>query len=204
MFTGLVQAIGTVRSVDPHPAGGARITVDPGAWAHRPVLGESISVSGCCLTVAADPAGGTRLAFDAVPETLAKTTLGSFRPGMRVNLERSLRADDLMGGHTVQGHVEGIGEVVSLQSTGDYRVRVRPPAALMPCIVPKGSVAVDGVSLTVAVADARKGTFEVALIPTTLELTTLAALRTGGYVNIETDIQARTLLHVLRNYKHLL
>src|SRR5690242_18636487 len=102
MFTGLVQAIGTVASVDPRPAGGARIVIDAGAWTHRPSLGESIAVGGCCLTLATHPVSG-RLAFDAIPETLAKTTLGSIRPGLRVNLERSVRADDLMGGHIVQG-----------------------------------------------------------------------------------------------------
>jgi riboflavin synthase len=201
MFTGLVQAIGAVASIDPGPAGGLRLVVDPGAWPHRPLVGESIAVSGCCLTVAEDPAGTQgRLAFDAVPETLAKTTLGALRPGSRVNLERSLRADDLMGGHTVQGHVEGVGEVLAVQPRPDYRLRIRPPADLMPCIIPKGSIAIDGVSLTIAAADPHEGTFEVALIPTTLELTTLGDLRPGARVNLETDIQARTLLHLLRNY----
>jgi riboflavin synthase len=205
MFTGLVQAIGAVVSAAPGPPGGIRLLVDTAGWGHRPRLGESIAVSGCCLTVAEEPdrAGG-RLAFDAIAETLACTTLGCLRPGSRVNLERSLRADDLLGGHTVQGHIEGVGEVVAVDSADGYRLRIRPPADLMPCIVPKGSVAVDGVSLTIAAADPRDATFEVALIPTTLELTTLSDLRPGGRVNIETDIQARTLLHLLRHYGPLI
>jgi riboflavin synthase len=205
MFTGLVQAIGTVASVDPRPAGGVRLVIEAPSWDHRPALGESIAVSGCCLTLAQDLGESKgRLAFDAVPETLARTTLGALRPGSRINLERSLRADDLMGGHTVQGHVEGVGEVAAIEPSPDYRLRIRPPAALMPCIVPKGSIAIDGVSLTVAAADPREGSFDVALIPTTLELTTLSNLKPGGRVNLETDIQARTLLHILKNYKHLL
>lgn len=207
MFTGLIQAIGTVVAINRTPVG-VRLEIDPGSWDHQPTLGESIAVSGCCLTLAEAEArrGGQRvLAFDVVPETLAKATLGGWRPGSRVNLERSLRASDLIGGHFVQGHIEGVGRVERIQQDPEWRVRILPPVETADAIVPKGSIAVDGVSLTVA---ACKGPaepspshawFDVALIPTTLRLTTLALLREGDPVNIETDMMARSVLHYLRH-----
>jgi riboflavin synthase len=204
MFTGLVQAIGAVREAHPRQDGkGMRLVVDTGAWTHRPAAGESICVSGCCLTVAGS-AQGPLVAFDVVPETLRRTTLGGLREGSRVNLERSLRPEDLMGGHCVQGHVEGLGQVVSVTTGSECRLIVRPPPDLMPCIVPKGSIAIDGVSLTVAGADPAGCQFQVALIPTTLGLTTLGGLREGHAVNLETDILARTVVNTLRNYPGLL
>ncbi|MEQ8769575.1 MAG: riboflavin synthase [Phycisphaerales bacterium] len=197
MFTGLVQAVGSVASIDPSPAG-VRIRIDPGEWAHTPDVGESIAVSGCCLTLA-EPAGDT-LAFDAIPETLAKTTLGDLKPGDPVNLEHAMRADALVGGHFVQGHVDGVGEVIAVETEGEWRVRVRPPAELMRFVAPKGSVTIAGVSLTVAALDAAAGWFEVALIPTTLELTTLDALAPGDRVNLEMDMIAKTVVHHLDHY----
>ncbi len=197
MFTGLVQAVGTVAGADPTETG-VRIRIDPGDWAHKPDVGASIAVSGCCLTLA-EPASGT-LAFDAIPETLAKTTLGDLTPGDAVNLEHAMRADALVGGHFVQGHVDGVGEVVAVETRGEWRVRVRPPADLMRFVAPKGSVTIAGVSLTVAALDVPAGWFEVALIPTTLELTTLDALTAGDRVNLEMDMIAKTVVHHLDHY----
>lgn len=198
MFTGLVETTGTVRSIDPSAAG-VRLTIDPGGWAHRPTEGESIAVSGCCLTVAGVAAGGA-IAFDVIPETLRMTILGGLTPGSRVNLEHSLRADSLLGGHFVQGHVDGVGEVVSVVKGEEWRVRVRPPAGLMRFMAPKGSVALDGVSLTLADLSVEEGWIEVALIPTTLEITTLGELAPGSRVNIEADILAKTVVHHLEHY----
>ncbi|MDX9911105.1 MAG: riboflavin synthase [Phycisphaerales bacterium] len=205
MFTGLVQHAGRIVSIEPSPAG-KRLSVDAAGWDHRPGHGESISVSGCCLTLAAhEPADASGragvLAFDVIPQTLSLTTLGARTPGDRVNLERSLTASDLMGGHLVQGHVDGVGVVEGVVTEGEWRVRVRPPAELMRYMVPQGSVAIEGVSLTLAgvsdVGDAsgRAGWIEVALIPTTLELTTLGDLRPGDRVNIEADVLAKTIAH---------
>lgn len=200
MFTGLVQAVGTVLSVQPERAG-VRLVVDAGAWPHRPEVGESICVSGCCLTLAAPLSEtGGRLAFDVVPETLRMTTLGGLKNGSRVNLERSLAVGDLVGGHSVQGHIDGVGTVDRVTENGECRVTVRAPSDLMAYIVPKGSVAVDGVSLTVAAVDPARETFDVALIPTTLAKTTLGELRVGGRCNLETDILARTVVNYLKHY----
>jgi riboflavin synthase len=200
MFTGLVQAIGEVARVEPQGAG-LSLWVRPREWEHQAEVGESICVSGCCLTVAEVGADGWR--FDAIPETLSKTTLGESQgrggggAGRRVNLERSLRAMDLMGGHIVQGHVDGVGVVERvLREGGEHRVRVRVPRELGEYLVPKGSVAVDGVSLTVALAE--EEWFEVALIPTTLELTTLSELREGSRVNLEMDQVAKTIVEYMK------
>ncbi len=207
MFTGLIQAVGTVVAVNPSPAG-LRLEIDPGSWEHRPTLGESIAVSGCCLTLAQSETRRDNdrvLAFDVVPETIAKTTLGQWRAGSRVNLERSLRARDLIGGHFVQGHVEGVGRVIRIERSPEWRVRVSPPMGTADAIVPKGSIAIDGVSLTVAACGGRtseqptnEAWLEVALIPTTLRLTTLASLRENDAVNIETDMMARSVLHYVK------
>jgi riboflavin synthase len=203
MFSGIIQTTGRVVGIRPTPAG-RRIEIDPGAWGRHPGVGDSICVAGCCLTVAAAAGADGVLAFDAIPETLAKTTLGRLATGDRVNLEPAVTAATSMDGHTVQGHVEGVGQVVGVVREGEYRVRIAAPAGLMPCIVPKGSVGVDGVSLTVAEVSPGEGWFEVALIPTTLDRTTLGGLRVGSGVNLETDVLARTVVHVLRHYAGLL
>ena len=197
MFTGIVETTGTLSAVEPTEAG-ARLVVEP-AWDHHATPGESISVSGCCLTVADLPAPG-RLAFDAVHHTLRVTTLGSFAPGDRVNLEHSLRADSLMGGHVVQGHIDGIGEMIGVERGGEWRLRVRCPSELMPFMIPKGSVAIDGVSLTLAGVDPKASWIEVVLIPTTLELTNLREAEVGRTCNLETDPIARTVVHYLQNW----
>jgi len=197
MFTGLVQAIGKVVSVE-RRANGARLTIDTGAWDHQPNLGDSISIGGCCLTVA--ECRGTEIVFDVVHETLRMTTLGALAPGSKVNLEHAARADSLLGGHVVQGHVDGVAEVERIEASPEWRVRLRPPAALMEFMVPKGSVCVDGVSLTLAAVDASGGAFEVALIPTTLERTTLGELKPGSRCNTESDVLARTVVHWMKHY----
>lgn len=212
MFTGLIQAKGVVRSRTPKPDGaGDRLVIEPaGQWPEGSTvrLGDSICISGVCLTIAESPAGGgasaggggAAMAFDVHTETLAKTSLGSLAPGGQVNLEAAATMATALGGHVVQGHVEGVAIVGKVQTAPDWRVTLAPEKALMECIVPKGSVCVDGVSLTVASVDMAAGTFDVALIPTTLDKTTLGALKGGERVNIETDIMARTVVHWLRHF----
>jgi len=197
MFTGLVQTIGVV--VEASRGSGLRLGITARDWAYQPAPGDSICVSGVCLTLA-KPLGTEVMAFDVVEETLARTTLGALRTGSRVNLERALAVGDLLGGHMVQGHVDGVGLVERVQTGADYRLWVRPPAPLMECIVPKGSIALDGVSLTIAASDPDTGLFEVALIPTTLAKTTLGQARAGDRCNLETDIMAKTVLHYLRHF----
>ncbi|MEO1583555.1 MAG: riboflavin synthase [Planctomycetota bacterium] len=201
MFTGLVQALGRVEAMSLH-ASGARLEVGA-AWDARPDVGDSICVSGCCLTLAepvGEAPGGVRMAFDVIHETLQKTALGGLTAGSAVNLETSCTPTTLLGGHIVQGHVEGVGAFDRVQTGDDWRITVRPPADLMPYITPKGSITIDGVSLTVAEVDVAGGTFGVALIPTTLEATTLGEAKAGGRCNLETDILARTVLHYTRHY----
>ncbi len=196
MFTGLVQAIGTVIKVEQpaqFPDAPVRLTIDTGSWDHKPRLGDSVSVAGVCLTVAERPMGRRGvLTFFAVAETLDKTTLRSLRLGSRVNLEHALTPSTLLGGHLVQGHIDGRGKVVSVQKGLDWRVRVRLPKPLREFVVDKGSVCVDGASLTIARTYADG--LEVALIPTTLELTTLGGLAPRDEVNIETDMVVKTIV----------
>jgi riboflavin synthase len=194
MFTGIVQAVGRIERVVDGPAA-ARLIVDPGVLSLEDVtIGDSIAVNGCCLTVMAieRAAGLPRLAFDVSTETLGCTTgLDSTGP---VNLEKALRLADRLGGHLMTGHVDGVGSVVLSEpvaetAAGGRHVVIEAPATLARLIAPKGSIAVEGVSLTVnAVAGAR---FEVNLIPHTLDVTTLARLETGARVNLEIDLVAR-------------
>lgn len=193
MFTGIVEAVGIIAGIESRP-GCVRIVVDPGGLAAKSRKGDSICVSGCCLTVA-EELRGAGFAFDVVPETLRKTTLGGLRVGSRVNLEASATIGKLLGGHLVQGHVDGIGTVLQVLNSGECRIRIAPPESLMRFVIPKGSIAVDGVSLTVAEVSPAGKWFEVALIPTTLEMTTLGSLREGSLCNVETDIIARTVIH---------
>lgn len=200
MFTGLVQTVGTIAKSEP-TAEGRRLTLAVTPWDTRPwQLGESICLSGCCLTLAAHDEA--TLSFDVIHETLSKTTLGTWQRGARVNLERSVTPDTLLGGHVVQGHVEGVAIIDTVTKDEGWRIRIRPPAALMPCITPKGSITIDGVSLTVAAVQPREW-FEVALIPETLARTTLADLNPAASCNIETDIMARTVIHWLEHYRDL-
>ncbi len=180
MFTGLVREIGTVRSMD-----GGHLVLETVLEAE---LGDSIAIDGVCLTVVAAEAG--TLAFEAVPETLARTALGALEAGGRVNLEPALRAGDALGGHIVQGHVDGVASVASAEPEGDgRRLRFAAGPELLRYVVEKGSVAVQGTSLTVAAVD--DDGFEVALIPHTLEVTTLGTLEPGAPVNVEVDVLAK-------------
>jgi riboflavin synthase len=183
VFTGLVQEVGTVIGLE-----GGRLTIGAAQTAGRVAIGDSVSVDGVCLTVVA--CDESSLSFDAVPETLARTALRALTAGAPVNLEAALRAGDALGGHYVQGHVDGVGTVRSVEPEGDgTRVAFHAPPELLRYVVEKGSIAVQGTSLTVAAVD--EDGFEVALIPHTLEATTLDALSPGDRVNLETDVLAK-------------
>jgi riboflavin synthase alpha subunit len=188
MFTGIVER--TVRVAGVADGTGFRrlsLAVD---WTDI-ALGQSVAVNGCCLTISAVADGV--VSFDVIPETLSKTNLGLLNLGDRVNVERSLRAGDRLDGHFVQGHVDGRATLVdTIQERDEFRLRLELPAELAKYVIPKGSVSLDGVSLTVASLDGR--TFEVALIPTTLQLTTLGDLARGWLYNFEADILAKTIV----------
>jgi riboflavin synthase len=187
MFTGLVEAMGDVVARDPGGAGDRLVLREP-ALAPQLAIGESVCVNGACLTVVARDLA--TFAFDVGPETLRRTNLGDLRPGQRVNLERSLRVGDRMGGHYVQGHVDGVGQVQRREEAGQWvTVWFRCPDELAAQMVTKGSVAVDGISLTVV--DVERDGFSVALIPHTLEHTTLGFKGPGAAVNLETDLLAK-------------
>lgn len=187
MFTGLVEAIGIIDSVRPEGPG-VRLLVRSGDVAADANLGNSIALSGCCLTVV--EIRGEILGFDAGSETLSRTSLGKLVPGSRVNLERSLKVGDRLGGHYVSGHIDALGTLETVKQEGDWAFYwFRVPQALSRQMASKGSIAVDGVSLTLV--DVEPGQFSVALIPHTLEVTTLGKLIPGDTVNIETDILAK-------------
>ena len=183
MFTGLVEAVGEVTEVKP-TTGGARIRLST-ALAPELANGDSLAVNGVCLTVVASDADSVHM--DIGPETARITTLGTVRRGTVVNLERPLRADSRLGGHFVQGHVDGMGTVEELRQDGEsYWLTVMFPAALAPYIVRKGSIAVNGISLTVAGVDDRR--FDVQIIPYTWAHTNLQSTKAGDPVNLECDI----------------
>ena len=187
MFTGLVEVLGVVRDFVSEGAGG-RLTVVAPSIAAELNLGQSVAVNGACLTVVARDAESC--SFELGPETLRRTNLGELRVGDRVNLERSLRLSDRLGGHLVQGHVDGVGEVAERLTEGDWvTVWFRCSPDLAAQMVPKGSVTVDGVSLTVVEVGADR--FSVALIPHTLAHTTLGFKGPGAAVNLETDLLAK-------------
>jgi riboflavin synthase len=186
MFTGIVEALGRVAEVARSDGGKWHLAVEPpGEAGWRLRLGESVAVNGVCLTVVG--AAGGRLQFDVAEETRRVTTLGDLGTGDPVNLERPLKLDDRLGGHLVLGHVDAVGRVRDVRPEGDGRwMTVEVPPALRPFLVAKGSVAVDGVSLTVAGVAA--AAFSVALIPHTLAVTTLGGRGPGSRVNLETDV----------------
>jgi riboflavin synthase len=197
MFTGLVEAMGEVAelsSVGP----GMRLAIRSARIAEGAALGDSIAVNGCCLTVVAQSAD--TLSFDAGSETLSRTNLGRLTPGSRVNLERSLQVGDRLGGHLVTGHIDGPGVLDEIRTEGEWAFYwFRVPRPLARQMASKGSAAVDGVSLTlVAVEDER---FSVALIPHTLQVTTLGRLRVGDTVNIETDLLAKYVERQLAGFR---
>ena len=192
MFTGIVSAIGTVIE-----AGSGRLAIENAETATRLSIGASVAVNGCCLTVVQKT--GAKFSMDVVPETLRRTALGSVTPGARVNLELPLAVDGLLDGHLVQGHVDATGRVVRVAATAaGHEVTVELPADLRDFIVEKGSIAVDGVSLTVAAVDDQAGSFTVALIPHTLAVTIAGEYKEGTVVNLEADIVARYVARNLR------
>jgi riboflavin synthase len=198
MFTGLIQHVGSIVSLTPAPGDCTRVAVDIGPLARGCKLGASIAVDGCCLTVV--EFHGAIASFDAVPETLRRTTLGKCAQGSRVNLESSLLPDSPLGGHFVQGHVDGTATVLNTVTGGrwaEWHYKLDDPN-LAEQLVEKGSVAVDGISLTVAGCDAKAGTFWVALIPETLSRTTIGAKQKGQQSNIETDILGKYVLAALK------
>ena len=193
MFTGLVETVGKVIEVSPR-RGSSRIGISSPLPAAELRDGDSVSVDGVCLTVA--ERRRDRFLADVVAETLARSTLGKLRAGDRVNLERSVRVGDRLGGHIVSGHVDDTVEVLRFQKRGDdCRLRLELPVELARYVAPKGSVALQGVSLTVASLDSTS--FEIALVPHTLEQTTLGGLRAGARLNLEVDLLSRYLERLL-------
>ena len=201
MFTGLVTDVGKVTSVA--DANGLRRVRVEGVYPASAIqMGASIQHSGVCLTVVefGERAGGSWWVVEAIPETLARTTLGQWQVGSSVNLELSLKLGDELGGHLVYGHVDGLGQLAEIRQVGESRVlRVSIPEALSKFFAEKGSVTIDGVSLTVSAVSAAKGDawFEVSLIPHTLSVTTLGGLKTGDKVNLEVDMLARYVARML-------
>ena len=188
MFTGLIQALGTVSEVHEIPTG-RRLSIDASDWDHRPEDGASIAVDGCCLTVVESSDG--RHVFDVIHRSLEMTTLGGLAVDDRVNLEHAATMETLLGGHLVQGHVDGTGVVLEIDDGDDWRVRIEAPPGVREHLVDRGSITVDGVSLTVArtIRAGGEGTevtgLEIALIPETLERTTLRDFVIGDRVNLE-------------------
>lgn len=193
MFTGIVEDVGTIESMSPL-RGGKAITVAMNLPDEGTAPGDSVSVSGVCLTVTKRDPG--RFTADVSQETLSKSTLGTLRAGTRVNLERALSLSGRLGGHIVYGHVDGVGTIREIRPLGEARVfHLQADPSIMKFVVYKGAIAVDGVSLTVSAVQ-RDG-FELALIPTTLERTTLESARTGVRVNLETDIIGKYVFRYL-------
>lgn len=193
MFTGLVEEQGTIAALEARPAG-RRFWIACDTVLEGTHVGDSIAVSGCCLTaIAVEP---RRFAVEAVPETLARTSLGSWAEGTPVNLERALRFDQRLGGHLMQGHVDGVGTVREVRTEGDgRRAVIEAPEPIARFIAEKGSIAVDGVSLTVAAVRGRA--FEIAYIPHTLSVTTAGRYAAGQPVNLEVDVIARYIGRLL-------
>jgi len=187
MFTGLVQSLATVKDIIPEGPG-VRLVISDSMIALRSAVGDSIAISGCCLTVVS--VDDESLTFEAGPETLVRTTLGDLSPGDRVNLETSLKMGDELGGHLVTGHIDAVGTIDARQDDAEWSTFwVRVPDDLMRQMASKGSVAVDGVSLTLV--DVEDQRFSVALIPHTLHVTTLGSRQVGDRVNLETDVLAK-------------
>ncbi len=193
MFTGIIEQVGTLRGLERREAA-VSLEIDAGVVAEGISIGASVAVNGACLTVTRSE--GRALVFDAIPETLDRTSLGALRVGSKVNLERALRADGRLDGHIVQGHVDATGEVAALEEQGeDVRFAVRCAPEFAAQLVPKGSVAIDGVSLTLVGVEAEG--FDVALIPHTLRKTTLGDRVVGDRVNLEADILGKYVLRYL-------
>jgi len=196
MFTGLVQALAIVQTIESDGHGGARLTIIEPNFARVAVLGESIAVNGACLTMTVSDAVTIR--FDCGPETLAKTTLGSLTTGDSVNLERALRVGDALGGHWVTGHIDCVGRVHAVEPNGEWKsMAIDVPAEFDELLVVKGSVTVDGVSLTLVTVE--PGRITIMLIPHTLTATTLSTKVAGDSVNLEFDLIAKHVRKLFRN-----
>lgn len=193
MFSGIIDQIGTIGRVT-ESAGGCVLVIDaPGYWTGL-AEGASVAIDGVCLTLTRSDA--STASFDVIAETLRRSTLGTLQAGDRVNLQKSMVVGDRIDGHFVQGHVDAVARVAAIEQSDRESIWwLEPGPQAMRYMIPKGSVAIDGISLTVAAVEARR--FSVALIPTTLELTTLNAKRVGAGVNIETDILVRSIAHLL-------
>lgn len=195
MFTGLVETKGIISAVVDQPPG-RRLTIRAGVVAQGASIGDSICINGCCLTVVA--IDGEQLDFEAGEETLSRTNLGRLQVGSSVNLERSLAVGDRLGGHYVTGHVDSLGSLIERRDDPPWaHLRFRMPPWLASQVAPKGSVAVDGVSLTVV--DVGDDWFSIALIPHTLEVTTLGERAVGDDVNLETDVLAKYVQRSLQS-----
>ena len=196
MFTGLIEEVGTVRRAERRGEGLRRLQIAAPSVCEDLGIGDSVNVNGACQT-AVEVKGGA-FEVESVAETLRRTTLGDLRPGSPVNLERSLRPADRLGGHLVLGHVDGVGTVRRLEvAGGDTVLEVTPPAGLDRYLATKGCIAVDGISLTLA-GVAGDGTFTIAIIPHTLAHTTLSQVRAGDRVNLEVDVVARYVERLLK------
>jgi riboflavin synthase len=193
VFTGIVEELGTIVAVE-GDGDGLQLQIEAPALAPLSHVGDSINVSGCCLTVVA--VRGSTLAFEVVPESLRRTALGDLAPGAAVNLEDALRAGEPYGGHIVQGHVDGVGELVERREEGiGAWLRFQAPDNVQRYLIEKGSVTVAGVSLTVA--ELHDDGFAVAIVPHTLQVTTIGTLAVGDFVNLEADMIARYVERLL-------
>jgi riboflavin synthase len=193
VFTGIVEELGTIAAVEGDGAG-LQLQIEASLLAPLSHIGDSINVSGCCLTVVA--VRGSTLAFEVVPESLRRTALGGLEPGAPVNLEDALRAGEPYGGHIVQGHVDGVGELVERREEGiGSWLRFRAPGNVQRYLIEKGSVTVAGVSLTIA--ELHDDGFAVAIVPHTLQVTTFGTLAVGDRVNLEADMIARYVERLL-------
>jgi len=194
MFTGIIAAVGTIAQLEPR-GGDLRLTIDAGELSMDDVkLGDSIACNGCCLT--AVELNGQQFAVDVSVESLDLTTIGGWQVGSSINLEKAMQAGDRFGGHMVSGHVDGLGEVVSRHSDArSERFRLRAPAELARYIAPKGSITIDGTSLTVNVVEGAE--FEICIIPHTIDNTIIGTYQAGSAVNLEVDLVARYLERLL-------
>ena len=194
MFTGLVEETGEVISLENTPSGGVRLWLNAPLVAPTAQLGDSVAVNGCCLTVSGKE--GARLQFDLLQETLARTSLGAAKPGGVVNLERALSAGARFGGHFVQGHIDGTAEILRIEPSGaDLRLQIALPPEGAHYLVAKGSIAIDGISLTVA--ELAADSFTLWIIPHTREVTNLGTRKAGDRVNLEYDLLAKYVERML-------
>jgi len=198
MFTGIIEGFGTIREIRPESQG-KRMTVDADFFLEQTRLGDSICVSGACLTIVM--IDNKRFTVDVSPETLAKTTFGSAKIGDRVNLERALRLSDRIDGHLVSGHIDGIGTVALKQNIGNaIIVSFKVPESISHYMIQKGSVAVDGTSLTIN--NCSRDSFDVSIIPHTAKLTTIGFKKAGDLVNIETDMIGKYVERFVGGKRH--